>query len=66
MDNYRLVIEELALSGSICIPGSASTVYRWARVINEILESEKFDWRVKADAKTGVLRAVSPEEVKKK
>lgn len=65
MDNYRLAIEELALSGSICIPGSVSTVYRWARVINEILEREKYDWRVRVDAKTGVLWTVSPEEVRK-
>ena len=43
MNNYQLAIEEMALSGSIAIPGSASTVYRWARIINGILERGKYD-----------------------
>lgn len=62
MNNYQLAIEEMALSGSIAIPGSASTVYRWARIINGILERGKYDWRVKADAKTGVLTVIDKEE----
>jgi len=61
MDKYRMAIEELALSGVIGIPGSARTVYRWARNINEILERENYGWRVRVDTKTCALRAVPME-----
>lgn len=53
-----MAIEELALSGSVYVKGSTSTVYRWKRAINEILEHGDYDWRVTADIKTGVLTAV--------
>lgn len=62
MDNYQFAIEEMAISSSVVVSGSPSTVYRWARVINGILEREKYDWRVRADVKAGVMTAVCKEE----
>lgn len=59
MNQYQMAIEELALSGSVYVKGSTSTVYRWKRAINEILEHGNYDWRVKADIKTGVLTATA-------
>ena len=45
-----LAVEELALSGGISLGRrSRSTVYRWTKAINEYLETNKCEWRVKAD-----------------
>ena len=47
-----LAVEELALSGGISLGRrSRSTVYRWTKAINEYLETNKCEWRVKADDK---------------
>ena len=47
-----IAIEELYLSGAISLGRrSRSTVYRWTKAINEQLEFEKCNWRVKADYK---------------
>lgn len=49
-NNYRLVIAELAFDGSVSLGQcSRSTVTRWARDINDILEREGYEWRVKAN-----------------
>ena len=59
MNNYQLAISELSLSGGIGLGNcSASTVYRWEKEINRILEAEKYDWRVKADVKARASTAV--------
>ena len=56
---YRLAIEECGMDGEIGLGRcSASTVYAWARKMNEILESDKADWRVKALAKERAIKAV--------
>ena len=43
MNQYQMAIEELALSGSVYVKGSTSTVYRWKRAINEILEHGDYE-----------------------
>lgn len=50
MDNLICIIEELALSGSIYIPGTLRTQKRWLKKINEKLEREHYDWRVKLES----------------
>lgn len=57
IDNYEIAIAELSLSGEVSLGQcSKSTVYRWARIINEHLAYEKCDWRVKPDVKTRSLK----------
>lgn len=47
-----MTVEELALDGSVSLGKcSVSTLYRWCRAINEYLERNHFDWRVKANRK---------------
>lgn len=47
-----LAVEEIYFGGGISLGKcSRSTVYRWAKAINEYLERNKYDWRVKADYK---------------
>lgn len=59
MDNYQFAIEELSLSGEVSLGKcSRSTVYRWARKINDRLTQGNYSWRVKADAKTRTIQAV--------
>ena len=42
------VVEELGLDGSICLGRcGGSTAYRDTKRINEYLEANKYDWRVK-------------------
>ena len=56
MNDYQPAISELSLSGCIGLGRcSDSTVYRWANAINEILERERYDWRVKANYKEKAL-----------
>ena len=62
MTPYHWAIEELALAPerSISLGNcSPSTVYRWARRINEILEFGKYDWRVRPCVKERSLYVVS-------
>lgn len=58
-----MAIQEIALSGGVGLGRcSTSTVYRWARTINAILEREKYDWRVKPDIPNrGLLQTDIPE-----
>lgn len=56
MNDYQTAISELSLSGCIGLSRcSRSTVYRWAKAINEILEREHYDWRVKVNYKEKAL-----------
>ena len=57
MNPYRLAIEEMAIDGAGVSLGrcSRSTVYRWAKNVNEILETDKTNWRVKPDYKNCCL-----------
>lgn len=58
---YRMAIEELGLSGAVSLGRcSRSTVYRWARECNAILEHERMGWRVRADAKNSCLVRQDP------
>ncbi len=48
-DRITLTIEELSISDSVSLGrASKSTLYRWAREINDRLENNQMDWRVKA------------------
>lgn len=61
MDNYDFAIEELHLSGTVGLGRcSASTVYRWAHIINDRLKTQHIEWRVKPDIKGRALYAVAP------
>lgn len=52
MDTIQYMIEELSLSGAVGVGNcSKSTLYRYVRQINERLERERYDWRVKAKVK---------------
>ena len=47
-----MAVEEIDMDGGISLGRcSRSTVYRWTKAINEYLEYNKYDWRVKADYK---------------
>lgn len=47
-----LAVEEIGFDGGISLGKcSKSTVYRWTKAINEYLERNKYNWRVKADYK---------------
>lgn len=53
----QLAIEELGMSGAISLGKcSLSTLYRWCRDINEILEIGKYEWRIYVDKKDMCLR----------
>jgi hypothetical protein len=50
--NIVMAIEELCFDGGISLGRcSRSTVYRWTKAINEYLERDQYEWRVKADYK---------------
>lgn len=52
MNDIVLAVEEIGMDGSVSLIGySKSTLYRWCKAINEYLEKNHFDWRVKANAK---------------
>ena len=47
-----MAVEEIGMDGGISLSRcSRSTVYRWTKAINEYLEYNQYDWRVKADYK---------------
>lgn len=55
-----LTVEELSLSGSVSLGKcSKSTVYRWCKAVNDYLEYNKYEWRVKADYKNRCLDVVN-------
>lgn len=59
MDLIQTMIEELALSGAVSEdPCSRSTLYRHASQINERLERENYDWRVRTDIKNMVIEVI--------
>lgn len=52
MNDIVLTVEEIGMDGSITLGRcSKSTLYRWRKTINEYLEKNHYDWRVKANAK---------------
>ena len=51
MKDIELWVEEILFDKSIAVVCSVSTMYRWAKEINEYLEHNKYDWRVKANIK---------------
>lgn len=55
-NNISMWAEEIAFDGAVSIPGMPrSTLYRWARAMNEYLESNKYEWRVRANYKEGLI-----------
>lgn len=62
-DEKQFAIEELSLSGEVSLGRcSKSTLYRWAREINDRLESGKYDWRVKPNIADNSLKVVNLED----
>ena len=54
-----MAVEEIGFDGSVGLGKcSRSTVYRWAKAMNEYLERNKYDWRVKADYKNCCINMV--------
>lgn len=54
-----LAVEEIGFDGGVSLVRcSRSTVYRWAKAINEYLERNKYDWRVKADYKNCCINMI--------
>ena len=54
-----LTVEEIAFDGGVSLgKRSKSTVYRWTKAINEYLERNKLDWRVKADYKNSCINRI--------
>lgn len=62
MDNIVMAVEEIGMDGSVSLGKcSKSTLYRWRKAINEYLERNHFDWRVRADVKDMSLTLVGVE-----
>lgn len=56
MTQYDYAIAEISLSGEVGLGNcSPSTVYRWAKIINEMLDREKCEWHVKPVIKSRSL-----------
>lgn len=54
-----MAVEEISFDGGVSLGKcSRSTVYRWTKAINEYLERNKYDWRVKADYKNCCINMV--------
>lgn len=54
-----MAVEEIGFDGSVSLGKcSRSTVYRWAKAMNEYLERNKYDWRVKADYKNCCINVI--------
>ena len=58
MDNLAIVVEELAFDGAVMVVCSDSTMYRWVREINDYLERNKYEWRVKANRKERLIEVI--------
>jgi hypothetical protein len=58
-----MAVEELGFDGGISLGRcSRSTVYRWTKTINEYLELNKYEWRVKADYKNCCIDIIGWKE----
>lgn len=54
-----LTVEEIGFDSGVSLGKcSRSTVYRWTKAINNYLERNKYDWRVKADYKNCCINMV--------
>lgn len=61
MDRLNILIEEIALSGSVGIPAkSPQTVRNWGKKVNEHLEANGFRWRVRVNVKNQTLTRYVP------
>ncbi len=58
-----MAVEELGFDGGISLGRcSRSTVYRWTKAINEYLERDGYEWRVKADYKNCYIDIIGWKE----
>lgn len=59
MRDIRIAVAELHLSGAISLGRcSTRTLYRWAKDINEYLDRERADWRVKVNPSDGIIAVI--------
>lgn len=59
MNNVVMLVEELACSGVVVIGEcSKRTLQRWAKRVNDYLEANNYDWRVRANTKDFTLEVV--------
>lgn len=59
MKDLALWVGELAFDGAVAVRCSDSTLYRWVKEINEYLEWEKYEWRVRANRKERLIEVVT-------
>lgn len=59
MRDLRLWVEEIYIDGAVAFRCSDSTLYRWVKEINEYLEREKCEWRVRANRKERTIEVVT-------
>ena len=54
--NVLIFVEELACSGEVSLSNcSKRTLQRWTKVINDYLEANNYDWRVKANTERNTI-----------
>ena len=54
--NVLMIVEELACSGAVSLGNcSHRTVQRWAKRVNEYLEANKYEWRVKPNINNNAI-----------
>ena len=54
--NVLIFVEELAFSGEVSLSNcSKRTLQRWTKVINDYLEANNYDWRVKANTERNTI-----------
>ena len=58
MRDLILWVEELAFDGAVVVRCSDSTLYRCVKEINEYLEWNKYEWRVKANRKERTIEVI--------
>lgn len=55
-DNVVMIVEELAFDGVVSLGKcSKRTVQRWAKRVNEYLEQNNYDWRVRPNIKDNTI-----------
>ena len=59
-NNIAIWAEEIGMDGAVGMSGaSKSTLYRWAKAMNEYLIYNKYEWRVKANYKKCLIEKVA-------
>ena len=61
MKDIELWVEEILFDGSIAVDCSKSTLYRWVREMNEYLEHNKYEWRVRPNIKEMSIEVIKCE-----